>query len=64
MQNEQSKSFKELLQEELEDRINEIESPDYEYVPRLTKGDYILLNIKQKPIGDLKDLKVYSFQVP
>ena len=41
MQNEQSKSFKELLQEELEDRINEIESPDYEYVPRLTKGDYI-----------------------
>lgn len=30
----------------------------------LPKGDYILLNIKQKPIGDLKDLKVYSFQVP
>jgi hypothetical protein len=30
----------------------------------LTKVDYILLNIKQKPIGDLKDLKVYSFQVP
>ena len=28
MQNEQTKSFKELLQEELEDRIEEIESPD------------------------------------
>lgn len=41
MQNEQTKTFKELLQEELEDRIEEIESPDYEYVPRLTKGDYI-----------------------
>ena len=41
MQNEQTKSFKELLQEELEDRIEEIESPDYEYVPRLTKRDYI-----------------------
>lgn len=41
MQNEQTKSFKELLQEELDDRIKEIESPDYEYVPRLTKGDYI-----------------------
>ena len=30
----------------------------------LFKGEYILLNIKQNPIGDLKDLKVYSFQVP
>ena len=30
----------------------------------LLKGEYILLNIKQNPIGDLKDLKVYSFQVP
>lgn len=30
----------------------------------LVKGEYILLNIKQNPIGDLKDLKVYSFQVP
>jgi hypothetical protein len=41
MENEQAKSFEELLQEELEARIEEIESPDYEYVPRLTKGDYI-----------------------
>lgn len=41
MGNEKNKSFKELLQEELEARIEEIESPDYEYVPRLTKGDYI-----------------------
>ncbi|MBQ3465321.1 MAG: hypothetical protein IJH22_00145 [Firmicutes bacterium] len=41
MQNEQTKSFKDILQEELEDRIAEMESPDYEYVPRLTKGDYI-----------------------
>lgn len=41
MQNEQRKAFKELLQEELDDRIREIESPDYEYVPRLAKGDYI-----------------------
>lgn len=30
----------------------------------LAKGEYILLNIKQSPIGNLKDLKVYSFQVP
>lgn len=30
----------------------------------LIKGEYILLNLKQNPIGDLKDLKVYSFQVP
>lgn len=30
----------------------------------LTKGEYILLNLKQKPIGDLEDLKVYTFQVP
>lgn len=35
------KSFKEQLKEELEPRIQEIESPDYEYVPRLTKADYI-----------------------
>ena len=35
------KSFEELLQEELESRITEIESPDYEYVPRLKKSDYI-----------------------
>ena len=41
MQEEQNKTFKELLQEELEDRITEIESPDYEYVPRLSKGDYV-----------------------
>lgn len=37
----EEKSFKELLKEELEPRIQEIDSPDYEYVPRLTKGDYI-----------------------
>lgn len=30
----------------------------------LVKGEYILLNLKQKPIGELQDLKVYSFQVP
>lgn len=35
------KSFEELLQEELESRIAEIESPEYEYVPHLTKRDYI-----------------------
>jgi hypothetical protein len=29
----------------------------------MVKGEYILLNIKQEPIGDLKDLKVYPFQV-
>ncbi|MBQ9015920.1 MAG: hypothetical protein IJ109_07325 [Firmicutes bacterium] len=41
MASDQEKSFKELLREELEARIEEIESPDYEYVPRLTKADYI-----------------------
>ena len=30
----------------------------------LIKGEYILLNLKQPPIGDLKDLKVYPFHVP
>lgn len=30
----------------------------------LTKGEYILLNLKQSPIGDLKDLRVYPFHVP
>lgn len=30
----------------------------------LVKGEYILLNIKQIPIGGLKDLRVYSFRVP
>lgn len=41
MGSEKDKSFKELLQEELESRIEEIESPEYEYVSRLTKADYI-----------------------
>jgi len=41
MENTKAKSFEELLQEELESRITEIESPDYEYVPRLGKADYI-----------------------
>ena len=35
------KSVKEQLQEELDQRIAEIESPDYEYVERLNKADYI-----------------------
>jgi len=30
----------------------------------LVKGEYVLLNLKQEPIGELQDLKVYSFQVP
>ena len=30
----------------------------------LGKGDYILLNITQQPIGNLQDLKVYPFMVP
>ena len=29
----------------------------------LGRGDYILLNITQKPIGELQDLKVYPFMV-
>lgn len=41
MENTKTKSFEELLQEELESRITEIESPDYEYVPRLKKSDYV-----------------------
>jgi len=30
----------------------------------LVAGEYILLNISQHPIGNLKDLKVYPFRVP
>ena len=30
----------------------------------LGKGDYIILNIAQPPIGELQDLKVYPFMVP
>ena len=41
MNSEKGNNFKELLKEEMETRICEIESPDYEYVPRLKKGDYI-----------------------
>lgn len=33
-------------------------------IDALEKGEYILLNIKQAPIGDLKDLRVYSFRIP
>lgn len=35
------KSVKEQLQEELDQRIAEIESPEYEYVERLNKADYL-----------------------
>lgn len=35
------KSVKEMLQEEVDSRIAEIEAPDYEYVPKLNKADYI-----------------------
>ena len=35
------KSMAEMLKEELDVRIKEIESPDYEYVPKLNKSDYI-----------------------
>ena len=41
MVTEREKTFEELLEEELESRISEIESPDYEYVPRLQKRDYM-----------------------
>lgn len=41
MGNGKEKGFNDLLQEELDARIAEIESQDYEYVPRLTKGDYL-----------------------
>ena len=30
-----------MLQEEVDSRITEIEAPDYEYVPKLNKADYI-----------------------
>lgn len=30
----------------------------------LPKGDYILVNLVQKPIGELGDYQVYSFQIP
>lgn len=35
------KSVKEMLQEEVDARIKEMESPDYEYVAKLNKADYI-----------------------
>lgn len=35
------KSVAELLEEELGARIEEMEKPDYEYVPKLNKGDGI-----------------------
>ena len=37
----EAKSMAEMLKEELDVRIKEIESPDYEYVPKLNKVDYI-----------------------
>ena len=37
----ETKSIAEMMQEELDVRIKEIESPDYEYVPKLNKADYI-----------------------
>ena len=37
----EAKSMAEMLKEELDVRIKEIESPDYDYVPKLNKGDYI-----------------------
>jgi len=30
----------------------------------MKKGEYILVNLLQKPIGELGDFKVYSFQIP
>jgi len=30
----------------------------------LGRGDYILVNLSQPPVGDLQDLKVYPFMVP
>lgn len=35
------KSVAEMLQEELDVRVGEIESPDYQYVPKLDRKDYI-----------------------
>lgn len=35
------KSVKEMLQEEVEARIKEMESTDYQYVEKLNKADYI-----------------------
>lgn len=35
------KTVKEMLEEEVESRIQEMESAEYEYVPRLNKADYI-----------------------
>lgn len=35
------KSMEEMLKEELDFRIKEIESPEYEYVPKLNKKDYL-----------------------
>lgn len=35
------KSVKEMLQEEVESRIEEMESDDYQYVAKLNKADYI-----------------------
>lgn len=35
------KTVAEMLQEELDVRIKEIDSDDYEYVPKLNKNDFI-----------------------
>ena len=35
------KSVKEMLREEVESRIEEMESPEYKYVAKLNKADYI-----------------------
>ena len=34
------KSVKEMLREEVESRIEELESPEYKYVAKLNKADY------------------------
>ena len=35
------KSVKEMLREEVESRLEEMESPEYKYVAKLNKADYI-----------------------
>lgn len=46
--------------------IKAVGSMAFECTPKLPleKGEYILLNIVQKPIGELHDFKTYPFRVP
>lgn len=47
-------------------KIETIEDMAFKCIPinELKKGEYIIINIAQKPIGELKDYIAYPFRVP